>query len=365
MSDPNRKTQRSFYCRDNLWDLFEVMARDLGCSMDYLLNEAMRHYAQSRNYALDTGHPAPPPVVAPSASAMPAAPPPPPSAPPPAAMPSGFVRAATQPVLGNNANDYHRGFEHRTFERLPAAPPPPPPPGAPSLTTPMNAVAPVAAYQAGGAPSSGQFQAAHLASSPQFPSAPVPSPRQGPPPPPPKTITAPMPPGFIDLDEDAEDLIYQPPAPPAPPAPPGFEQRPHSFSAHPAVPAPPPPAFDQRPPSFAAHPAAAPQKAAPQPNASQGQGQGQLSLIFNGQRYPIAKDKFIVGRASQITDLTIRDGNVSRQHCAVIQRGGQYFIKDLESTNGIEYQGVRIDSKKIDEGDVFNICEYVMRFTFR
>ncbi|MCK6571279.1 hypothetical protein L6V77_09275, partial [Myxococcota bacterium] len=52
MSDQNRKTLRSFYCRDYLWELFEVMTRDLGCSMDYLINEAMRHYARSRNYSL-------------------------------------------------------------------------------------------------------------------------------------------------------------------------------------------------------------------------------------------------------------------------------------------------------------------------
>ena len=77
------------------------------------------------------------------------------------------------------------------------------------------------------------------------------------------------------------------------------------------------------------------------------------------------KDKFIIGRASQMTDLTIRDGNVSRKHCAIIYRGGQYYIKDLDSTNGIEYKGSRIDSKKVEEGDTYNFCEYELRFTYR
>ncbi|OIP42578.1 MAG: hypothetical protein AUK47_04275 [Deltaproteobacteria bacterium CG2_30_63_29] len=94
-------------------------------------------------------------------------------------------------------------------------------------------------------------------------------------------------------------------------------------------------------------------------------GRPQLSLIFNQQRYPVNKDKFIIGRASQMTDLTIRDGNVSRKHCAIIYRGGQYYIKDLDSTNGIEYKGSRIDSKKVEEGDTYNICEYELRFTYR
>ena len=90
-----------------------------------------------------------------------------------------------------------------------------------------------------------------------------------------------------------------------------------------------------------------------------------LFLVFNGQKYRIDKEKFIIGRGSQMTDLTIRDGNISRKHAAIIYRGGKYFLKDLDSTNGIDYQGSRIDSKKIEEGDVFHICDYELRFTFQ
>lgn len=93
------------------------------------------------------------------------------------------------------------------------------------------------------------------------------------------------------------------------------------------------------------------------------QGQVPLFLIFNGQKYKIDKEKFIIGRGSQMTDLTIRDGNISRKHAAIIFRGGKYYLKDLDSTNGIDYQGSRIDSKKIEEGDVFHICDYELRFS--
>ncbi len=90
-----------------------------------------------------------------------------------------------------------------------------------------------------------------------------------------------------------------------------------------------------------------------------------LYLVFNNNRYPIDKDKFVIGRGSQQTDLTIRDGNISRKHCAVIFHNGSYYIKDLGSTNGIEYRGNRIESKKIDEGDVFYLCDYELRFSYR
>ena len=48
----SRKTVRQFNCRDALWTIFEEMARELECSVDYLINEAMRQYAKSRRYAV-------------------------------------------------------------------------------------------------------------------------------------------------------------------------------------------------------------------------------------------------------------------------------------------------------------------------
>ena len=48
--DQSKKTMRHFYCRDVLWETFEQMANDFDCSIDYLVNEAMRYYARSKNY---------------------------------------------------------------------------------------------------------------------------------------------------------------------------------------------------------------------------------------------------------------------------------------------------------------------------
>ena len=106
--------------------------------------------------------------------------------------------------------------------------------------------------------------------------------------------------------------------------------------------------------------AQAPERAAPAGAAGQ-----QLFLVFSGQRYPVGKDQFIIGRGSKTSDLPIKDGNISRKHAAVIRRNGTYYIKDLGSTNGIDYKGMRIDNKRIDEGDVFHLCDYELRFTYR
>jgi hypothetical protein len=90
-----------------------------------------------------------------------------------------------------------------------------------------------------------------------------------------------------------------------------------------------------------------------------------LYLIFGNQRYVIDKEQFIIGRGNKSSDLPIRDGNISRKHAVVIRRNGDYYIKDLGSTNGIDFNGERIEGKKIEEGDTFSICDYQLKFTFR
>ncbi len=127
------------------------------------------------------------------------------------------------------------------------------------------------------------------------------------------------------------------------------------------------PVTNNPPPMPRAVPTQQPQPQQPQPQQPQ-QPQpvaGQLFLVFNNQRYPIAKDQFIIGRGSKTSDLPIKDGNISRKHAAVIRRNGTFYIKDLGSTNGIDYKGMRIDNKRIDEGDIFHICDYELRFTYR
>jgi hypothetical protein len=88
-------------------------------------------------------------------------------------------------------------------------------------------------------------------------------------------------------------------------------------------------------------------------------------LVFDNQKYRIDKEQFIIGRGTKSSDLPIKDGNISRKHAAVIRRNGTYFIKDLGSTNGIDFKGMRIDNKRIEEGDIFHLCDYELRFTFK
>jgi len=162
----------------------------------------------------------------------------------------------------------------------------------------------------------------------------------------------------------------RPPAPqPAPPAPqPQPQQVAFSQQRQPLQSSPPPP-----PPRPGGNgwQSGGYQQAPPQPGYGGGSpmpaagSQPPLYLLFNNNRYVVDKEKFVIGRGSQQTDLTIRDGNISRKHCCIVYKNGAYFIKDLNSTNGVEYRGNRIESKKIEEGDIFYLCDYELRFTYR
>jgi len=251
--DQSKKTMRHFYCRDVLWETFEQMANDFDCSIDYLINEAMRYYARSKNYHSAQATGAEFKSVSPD------------------------VRPPTGHGGGRTNNDgmgYTGQMPGNNSGRMPR-PNPPPPPRAPSPAPTMPAPGYGSPMQQTGGVTGGM-------------------------------------PGM------------QPRRPMAPPAPrPTPETMPASSNAP------------------------------------------TLFLVFNNQRIPIDKDQFIIGRGSKTSDLAIKDGNISRKHAAVIRRNGTYYIKDLGSTNGIDYKGMRIDNKRIDEGDVFHLCDYELRFTYR
>jgi pSer/pThr/pTyr-binding forkhead associated (FHA) protein len=124
-----------------------------------------------------------------------------------------------------------------------------------------------------------------------------------------------------------------------------------------AFPPPPPP------PNTAYAPPPQPQPYVPPPAAAP--SGGQLTAYYQGQRFVVNKDRFIVGRGKQSSDLTIKDPNVSRQHAMVELINGQYYMVDMGSTNGVEFNGQRISRKAIAEGDLYRICDHEIRFSYR
>ncbi len=87
-----------------------------------------------------------------------------------------------------------------------------------------------------------------------------------------------------------------------------------------------------------------------------------LVVEFDGEVINVDKEKFMIGRGSNV-DLRLPDPSVSRNHAVVILRDGTYYIKDLGSTNGFEFQGQRYNIRKISHNETYSICSF--EFTFR
>jgi len=130
----------------------------------------------------------------------------------------------------------------------------------------------------------------------------------------------------------------------------------------PPQPRPPSPAGGARPRGGAGLPPPSGRPAAPRRPA--GGGTRPLYLYYDGQVYEVDQDQFVIGRGSKYSDLPIKDANISRRHCAVVRRNGQYYIKDLESTNGVEFNGQRVDNHLIQEGTSYRLCDHEIRFSF-
>lgn len=90
--------------------------------------------------------------------------------------------------------------------------------------------------------------------------------------------------------------------------------------------------------------------------------EGRLAIVVEGVLYEVNKDRFVVGRGGRSSDLAIDDPGVSRQHALIEHAGDEYFLVDMGSTNGIEYQGERIARRRIAHGDRFRICDHELEF---
>jgi hypothetical protein len=156
------------------------------------------------------------------------------------------------------------------------------------------------------------------------------------------------------------------PRPPGPPAPPGPPGPPGAAGARPTLPRPAGAGGPRLPPPGPG-PSAVPGRpvgATPPAPAAAPSEDRPLYLWFEGNWYTIDQDQFVIGRGSKFSDLPIKDANISRRHCAVVRRAGEYYIKDLGSTNGVEFAGVRVDDHHVEEGNVYYLCDHEIRFSF-
>ena len=66
------------------------------------------------------------------------------------------------------------------------------------------------------------------------------------------------------------------------------------------------------------------------------------------------KTTVTVGRHPE-NDIVIRDGTVSRHHASFIRNDGGFIVTDNGSKNGIIVNAIKVESARLEEGDVVRI----------
>lgn len=79
-----------------------------------------------------------------------------------------------------------------------------------------------------------------------------------------------------------------------------------------------------------------------------------MSLVVNGTRQRLTKRITTIGR-SRDRDVVIPDPNASRAHCEIRHVGYDYFLIDLDSTNGVEVNGKLVKRHALAHGDTITI----------
>jgi hypothetical protein len=84
-------------------------------------------------------------------------------------------------------------------------------------------------------------------------------------------------------------------------------------------------------------------------------------LTTDGKTFVLDQARAVVGR-SRRCDFVVEDPNISRRHFELERRGPDWYVNDLQSTNGIAVNGRRVSSAKLEPGDEIVAGTSRMRF---
>jgi hypothetical protein len=88
---------------------------------------------------------------------------------------------------------------------------------------------------------------------------------------------------------------------------------------------------------------------------------GQALLVGGGRRNVLSGSRVVVGRSRE-ADIVLQDPNVSRRHAELRRDDGGWQIVDLGSTNGVKFNGRRVDTSRLAPGD--DVSLGTVSFTF-
>ena len=81
---------------------------------------------------------------------------------------------------------------------------------------------------------------------------------------------------------------------------------------------------------------------------------GKIEVLVGGQQissYLVTDNPLPIGRDPGQALVIIQEPIVSKLHCQVFAHGGQVFVKDLNSTNGIYVNEEKVSERQLEDGD--------------
>jgi hypothetical protein len=82
---------------------------------------------------------------------------------------------------------------------------------------------------------------------------------------------------------------------------------------------------------------------------------GKIEVLVGNQQissYLITDNPLPIGRDPGQSLVVIQEPIVSKLHCQIFARGGQVFVKDLNSTNGVYVKDEKITERELQDDDV-------------
>ncbi|HEY0839462.1 MAG TPA: FHA domain-containing protein [Vulgatibacter sp.] len=77
------------------------------------------------------------------------------------------------------------------------------------------------------------------------------------------------------------------------------------------------------------------------------------------RRIELSDDRIVIGREG---DIAIPSAKLSRSHLSLTRNGSDYSCLDLDSSNGVYLNGIRIHSAVLREGDQLQLGDVILLY---
>ncbi len=84
---------------------------------------------------------------------------------------------------------------------------------------------------------------------------------------------------------------------------------------------------------------------------------------MKGGEYRLVMEEYGIGR-DPASDIVIEDREVSRRHAMISKKAGEFLLCDLDSTNGVYVNNLKLERAVLKHGDVFQIGSCVFQFNW-